>query len=137
MSEINVYDTTPSIAKVFLKMHSRTPMKRLSYMHDYATPEGTVIRVHPVVHSPRLLQYLKRFDSVKKTLAAPLSARRQTPYVSSQNKVKIGRDGFLYRENRENIHPSIKPTSKAKVHTLSTAKPSRRYHTHQNEYCTN
>ena len=107
-------------------------MKRLSYMHDYATPEGTVIHVHPVVHSPRLLQSLKRFDSVKKTTsAAPLSARKQTPYVSfSQNRVKIERGGGLYRENRENVQPSVKPTSKAQLHSLSTTKPSRRYAMH-------
>ena len=122
----------PSIIKVPSNF-SRTPMKRLSYMHDYATPEGTVIRVHPVVHSPRLLQSLKRFDSVKKTTsAAPLSARKQTPYNVgiSQNKVKIGRDGGLYRENRENVHPSVKPVSKAQLHSFSTTKPSRRYPMH-------
>ena len=111
-------------------------MKRLSYMHDYATPEGTVIRVHPVVHSPRLLQSLKRFDSVKKTTsAAPLSARKQTQLPSSQNKVKIGRDGGLYRANQENIQPSVKPASKAQFHSLSTTKPSRRYAAHTHMQC--
>ena len=125
--------------KIYLNcfnFYSRTPMKRLSYMHDYATPEGTVIRVHPVVHSPRLLQSLKRFDSVKKTTsAALLSARKQTQLPSSQNKVKIGRDGGLYRENQENIQPSVKPASKAQLHSLSTTKPSRRYAAHTHIQC--
>ena len=102
-------------------------MKRLSYMHDYATPDGTVIRVHPVVHSPRLLQSLSRARKTDATPAATsISAKKPAFHLSSKNVVKFGNQ-CSHWENQENVRPPIKPMLMAQCHPVSATKPSRRY----------
>lgn len=107
-------------------------MKRLSYMHDYATPDGTVIHVHPVVHSPRLFQSVKHTNSISRTSTNPTisSFSSKQPNLSSQNTMtKFGRE-----LHQENVRPPIKPIVKG--NPVSSTKPSRRYlygdytHTH-------
>lgn len=98
-------------------------------MHDYATPNGTVIRVHPVVHSPRLLQSLHHCSTVKKTavtLAAPsLSAKKPASlYPCSKHKPANGAESL--RQGKENIQPLTKLKAKAQPDPLSTTKPPRR-----------
>ena len=100
-------------------------------MHDYATPDGTVIRVHPVVHSPRLLQSLSRARKTDATPAATsISVKKPAFHLSSKNVVKFGNQW----ENQENVQPAIKPMLKARCDPVSATKPSRRYTVYYNVY---
>ena len=113
------------ITVTVISQNSRTPMKRLSYMHDYATPDGTVIRVHPVVHSPRLLQSLSRARKTNATPAVTSISAKKTAF-HQKNVVKFGNQ-HSHWEDQENVQPCIKPMLKAQCDPVSTTKPSRRY----------
>ena len=98
-------------------------MKRLSYMHDYATPDGTV--VHAAFPTPRLLQSHKHSGTVRKTTFTPAlalsSAKNSTARMCSQKNV-----------DRENVQPSGKRVPKA---PHNTTKPSRRYNNYIHLVC--
>ena len=96
-------------------------MKRLSYLHEYATPDGTVVCVPPSLHTPHLLQSHRHSSTVRKTtltsaVAIP-SARGRTAHTCSKKK----------NLDRENMQPSSKRVPKAYSGAHSTTKPSRRY----------